>query len=355
MKNELVPVEFQEVATLCAATEVLIGGRTVIGVADARDLHSGLGVGRDFTNWIKGRITKYDFREGVDYEICQSPNLATGEFGHTGGTPSSLYRLTLHMAKELAMVENNDRGRLIRRYYIWLEETEQEGGGPLSARTVGGIMKGVVNKRIEPLETAVVETARQVQELARRVNDLMLISDTRGAVARDLVSVRQLLDDAGALPKGRNAVNRKIGNALRGRALNGCVGGCRKDLHSGVWLFPIDFAHEFMESTGNGWVRSHNARIAGQGEFTFEDRRKAPRRRRAGNDDLSLDRVAEIIEHRAQAIAREHRGMDDDALTSALQLQQARMRKELHGITDQEAETFVRRVIDRVIELLKAA
>ncbi len=221
---------------------------------------------------------------------------------------------------------------------------------------VGGIMKGVVNKRIEPLETAVVETARQVQELARRVNDLMLIADSHGAVARDLVSVRQLLDDAGALPKGRNSVNRKIGNALRDIALKNEVRGCRKDLHSNVWLFPIDFAHEFMESVGNGWVRSHNAALAGQGELVFDDRRKTPRRKKtAGNDDLSFGRIGEIIESRAQAIAKEHHGMDGEALASALRLQQARMRKELRGITDQDAETFVRQVIARVLELLKAA
>ena len=34
---------------------------------NARELHGFLEVGKDFSNWIKGRISKYDFIEGVDF------------------------------------------------------------------------------------------------------------------------------------------------------------------------------------------------------------------------------------------------------------------------------------------------
>ncbi|WP_187417766.1 antA/AntB antirepressor family protein, partial [Klebsiella oxytoca] len=37
-----------------------IGGRET-NIASARALHKALGVGRDFTNWIKGRIDQYGF------------------------------------------------------------------------------------------------------------------------------------------------------------------------------------------------------------------------------------------------------------------------------------------------------
>lgn len=50
---------------------VLIGGHTVLGIEDARDLHAGLKVGRDYTTWIKARIQKYGFREGVDFDVLQ--------------------------------------------------------------------------------------------------------------------------------------------------------------------------------------------------------------------------------------------------------------------------------------------
>jgi anti-repressor protein len=65
------PAEFVEISTICKATEVVIGGRTVMGIADARNLHEGLGVGRVFRAWIEGRIEQYEFREGVDFEIAE--------------------------------------------------------------------------------------------------------------------------------------------------------------------------------------------------------------------------------------------------------------------------------------------
>jgi len=53
------PAEFVKISTICKATEVVIGGRTVMGIADARYLHEGLGVGRDCSTWINDRIAKY--------------------------------------------------------------------------------------------------------------------------------------------------------------------------------------------------------------------------------------------------------------------------------------------------------
>lgn len=113
-----VPAEFTEIATICSATDVTIGGQTVLGIEDARALHAGLHVGRDFSNWIKGRITKYGFQAGIDFDC--SPDLASKP--KRGGYNALTYRVTLDMAKELAMVENNDLGRTVRRYFIWLEK-----------------------------------------------------------------------------------------------------------------------------------------------------------------------------------------------------------------------------------------
>jgi phage anti-repressor protein len=48
----------------------------------ARALHKALGVGRDFTNWIKGRIDQYGFIAGTDYirvENLSSPKRASAK------------------------------------------------------------------------------------------------------------------------------------------------------------------------------------------------------------------------------------------------------------------------------------
>ncbi len=46
---------------------------------NARTLHKELKVGKDFTNWIKGRINKYEFIENEDYKFC-SPKRASKPF-----------------------------------------------------------------------------------------------------------------------------------------------------------------------------------------------------------------------------------------------------------------------------------
>ena len=83
---------------------------------NARELHAFLGVGKDFSSWIKERITKYEFVEGLDFEVFTN----SGE-NPVGGRPTIDYALSLDMAKELSMVENNEKGRLARKYFIECE------------------------------------------------------------------------------------------------------------------------------------------------------------------------------------------------------------------------------------------
>ena len=85
-------------------------------LVNARDLHGFLEVGKDFSNWIRARLNEYGFVENLDY-ILFSPNLAK-----TPGRRRKDYHLTLDTTKELAMVERNEKGRQIRRYFIECEK-----------------------------------------------------------------------------------------------------------------------------------------------------------------------------------------------------------------------------------------
>lgn len=86
-----------------------IGGQTIETV-NARDLHSFLEVGKMFANWIKDRIEQYNFIENIDYVVI-------AEIGNNplGGRPSKEYAISIDMAKELAMVERNDKGRQVMK------------------------------------------------------------------------------------------------------------------------------------------------------------------------------------------------------------------------------------------------
>ena len=87
-------------------------------LVSARELHEFLEVGRDFTTWIKGRIYKYGFVENIDFTIIESFH----QNGGKGGRPEHDYVITIDMAKELSMVENNDKGRQARQYFIDCEK-----------------------------------------------------------------------------------------------------------------------------------------------------------------------------------------------------------------------------------------
>lgn len=87
----------------------------------ARELHLFLGVGRDFSNWIKGRIEEYGFIENQDYMVFAE----IGE-NSNGGRPLKEYALTLDMAKELSMVEKTERGKQARRYFIEMEKLAKQ-------------------------------------------------------------------------------------------------------------------------------------------------------------------------------------------------------------------------------------
>ncbi len=61
-------------------------------VVNARELHEFLGVGKDFSTWIRDRIEKYGFAEGEDFAVFDSPNLGN-QTGRGGDRKSRDYLL----------------------------------------------------------------------------------------------------------------------------------------------------------------------------------------------------------------------------------------------------------------------
>ncbi|HGT5806193.1 TPA: antA/AntB antirepressor family protein [Escherichia coli] len=88
-------------------------------LCNARDLHAFLGVKKVFAAWITNRISEYEFMENQDYILLSNFGKQTSG---RGGHNRKDYHLTLDTAKELAMVERNEKGRQIRRYFIECEK-----------------------------------------------------------------------------------------------------------------------------------------------------------------------------------------------------------------------------------------
>lgn len=98
-------------------------------LCNARDLHEFLEVGKDFSTWIRTRITEYGFVENQDFILL--PKNGEQKIGR-GGHNRKDYHLTLDTAKETAMVERNEKGRQIRRYFIECEKQLRQQVQPVS-------------------------------------------------------------------------------------------------------------------------------------------------------------------------------------------------------------------------------
>jgi phage anti-repressor protein len=95
--------------SLIQITKNTINGAEVINSVNAREIHNYLGVKTRFNDWINRTIEKYDFIENIDYSILSNGN-------------SKDFVVTLDMAKELAMLENNPKGKETRKYFIEFEK-----------------------------------------------------------------------------------------------------------------------------------------------------------------------------------------------------------------------------------------
>lgn len=80
-----------------------------------RELHDFLEVTTRYNDWFN-RMTEYGFTEGEDYYSKMS-NRSDG----LAGKPRTDHQLTIPMAKELCMIQRNERGKQARQYFLAIE------------------------------------------------------------------------------------------------------------------------------------------------------------------------------------------------------------------------------------------
>ncbi|CDO46372.1 antA/AntB antirepressor family protein [Bartonella henselae] len=137
--------------TLIEIKEQVIG-QDIVQTVNARDLHAFLEAKRDFSNWIKDRISKYNFIEGQDFiktQDLRSPNLANAK---SRAVMAINYYLTLDRAKELSMLENNQKGREARLYFIECEKRVKQAITPQIDYSSPKAMIGFLNYLQEQID-----------------------------------------------------------------------------------------------------------------------------------------------------------------------------------------------------------
>lgn len=103
IENELVPVYVTST-----------GEKVVYGT----ELYEYLGSKQEYSNWVKNRLRECDSVEDTDFTTILSKS--------TGGRPKQEYIIKLATAKEMAMLEHNETGKQVRRYFIRVEEKYKE-------------------------------------------------------------------------------------------------------------------------------------------------------------------------------------------------------------------------------------
>ena len=84
-----------------------------------RELHEFLQVGADYRHWFP-RMCEYGFTEGEDFNSVKIDRVQN-EGGRMVSRTVDDHQLTIPMAKELCMIQRNERGKQARQYFLAIE------------------------------------------------------------------------------------------------------------------------------------------------------------------------------------------------------------------------------------------
>lgn len=152
-----------------------------------RELHEALGVNTPYTQWF-GRMTEYGFTEDEDYigfsQNCDKP---------TGGRPSTDHQLTIPMAKEICMLQRNEKGKQFRQYFIRVEEAWN------SPEMIMKRALEIANRKVQELETTVAVRDQQISELTPKASYYDVVLS-----CKDAISTTEIAKDYGKSAKWLN-------------------------------------------------------------------------------------------------------------------------------------------------------
>ena len=128
--------------------EVELNGKVQLGV-NARDLHKMLEVKAEFSHWIKRRIKQCKFEENYDYTLVVKKDEQV-----SGAKYLNEYIISVDMTKHLGMMERNEKGHEIRKYYIEQEELARQLKDGLQSRI------GHISAQVEMITQSLSEAGR---------------------------------------------------------------------------------------------------------------------------------------------------------------------------------------------------
>ncbi len=193
-----------------------------------RELHEALEIGAKYADWFP-RMCEYGFTEGEDY-FSILRNRSDG----LPGKPLTDHNLTIPMAKELCMLQRNEKGKEFRQYFIKVEEAWN------SPEMVMKRALEFANQKVEQLiqrtftlETTVAVQEQQISELKPKASYYDVVLN-----CKDLMSATEIAKDYGKSARWLNDLLHNHGIQFK---------------QGGIWLLYQKYAEKGYTST-----KTHN-------------------------------------------------------------------------------------------------
>lgn len=151
IENELVPVY-----------ETSTGEKVVYG----SELHEVLEVKSRYREWIDRRLLDIDAVENEDFQAA--------EISAPSGQTKKEYIIKLDTAKEMAMLERNEKGKQVRRYFIQVEKKYKSTS--LATQELSPQLQVMINLEIEQKRQA--EKIERVESRVESIREVVAIDTT---------------------------------------------------------------------------------------------------------------------------------------------------------------------------------
>lgn len=151
IENDLVPVY-----------ETSTGEKVVYG----SELHEVLGAPSVYREWVKRRLSDIDAIENEDFQGV--------EISTPSGQTKKDHIIKLDTAKEMAMLERNEKGKQVRRYFIQVEKKYK--AASLATQELSPQLQVMINLEIEQKRQA--EKLEHVEERIESIREVVAIDTT---------------------------------------------------------------------------------------------------------------------------------------------------------------------------------
>ena len=159
----------------------------MVQTVNARELHSFLEVGKDFSTWIKARLKTLGSVKNEDYLLTK-----IGEQLPSGTKYKTEYFVTLDTAKHLAMMEKNDRGFQVRQYFITCEKLAKQASTASLSDQLKVAQIGLLNRVLDEFGDKISPQARETLLLVGSEKFLGINTGYRPPVAQQTYSASEI-------------------------------------------------------------------------------------------------------------------------------------------------------------------